>query len=276
MIENKSKIAPTQSASHCRPPFVFHTASHGAGPARRRADLLQPALRGERPVAALGKAAGRRRRLAVLAQPEAVSAARVQVQRRRRRGVRRRRRRECELPRVLERPGRPRDGVVLVVDEQRRRRLRIDGQLGRELGRRLVVVLQQLPRVHEHRKIRVARLVVGRVDARVEPLAPRRRDVRRQMASGRRAHEADLLRVDAVLAGAVSDHADRSLRVLQRRPRPRQARVGRALAEAVAAVPAGNAILEHRRLRRPSNLGDAHKTRPPCPRRGCGTRRPAL
>ena len=125
---------------------VPHGGARRGGPARLRADLLQPALRGERPVAALGKAAGRRRRLAVLAQPEAVSAARVQVQRRRRRGVRRRRRGECELPRVLERPGRPRDGVVLVVDEQRRRRLRIDGQLGRELGRRLVVVLQQLRR----------------------------------------------------------------------------------------------------------------------------------
>jgi len=109
------------------------------------------------------------------------------------------------------------DRIILVLQQERRRRLRADVRADVRIQRDAVLGQRQVPRIQRDSEIRTAAFLVRRIDRLVRTLREMRADVRDQVAASGKSEHADLVRVDMPLGGVQAQQSDCSLRVLQRR-----------------------------------------------------------
>ena len=101
------------------------------------------------------------------------------------------------------------------MGEEDRRRSGRDTQAGSDL---VFVLRLQVARIDSNSEVRPATDCVHVIDWLVGSLIEARCCRNCQMAAGREARDADLLRIDAPLAGSAPHQADGSLRILERAP----------------------------------------------------------
>ena len=105
--------------------------------------------------------------------------------------------------------------IVPAVREEDRRRPGRDTQAGSDL---VLVFRFQVARIDSNGEVGPATDFVHLIDWLVRSLIEARRRRNSQMAAGRETHYADLLRMDAPLAGVAPHEADGPLRILERAP----------------------------------------------------------